>query len=263
MSNTRPVFAIKPLPQPEEEKLIAKIDAVLPQTQCTQCGYTGCKPYATAIAKGEADINQCPPGGDQGIHDLAELLQRDYKPLNPANGVEKPRELAFIDEQLCIGCTLCIQACPVDAIVGAAKLMHTVVPSLCTGCELCVAPCPVDCIYMHVIPAEQLPDATEQQQLADQWREQHEFHLFRIARAREEKPQKASSMKAPAEETTQPAAALMAADAKKAMIAAAMERARLQREAIQAKNTNDVSDAVKDEIAAIEARRAQTKGEEK
>jgi electron transport complex protein RnfB len=125
-----------------------EIDAILPQTQCGQCGFAGCRPYAEAIAAGEADINQCPPGGENGIVALAELLGRDPKPLNPENGAEKPKMLAVIDEQNCIGCTLCIQACPVDAILGAAKHMHTVIAKECTGCELCLAPCPVDCIQM-------------------------------------------------------------------------------------------------------------------
>ncbi len=122
------------------------IDTLLPQTQCGQCGYAGCRPYAAAMAAGEADINQCPPGGERTIRALARLLDRPRKPLNPDNGVEKPMRLALIDEARCIGCTLCIQACPVDAIVGAAKLMHTVVIAECTGCELCLPPCPVDCI---------------------------------------------------------------------------------------------------------------------
>ncbi|HHW78591.1 MAG TPA: electron transport complex subunit RsxB [Xanthomonadaceae bacterium] len=132
----------------EGDPIVDKIDAILPQTQCGQCGYAGCRPYAEAIAAGEADINQCPPGGEAGIVALAELLGRDPKPLNPEHGREKPKMVAVIDEQSCIGCTLCIQACPVDAILGAAKHMHTVIARECTGCELCVAPCPVDCIHM-------------------------------------------------------------------------------------------------------------------
>lgn len=135
----------------EGDPLVEKIDAILPQTQCGQCGFPGCKPYATAMANGEADINQCPPGGDDGIHKLADLLGREYKPLNAENGVEKPKSVAFIDEAACIGCTLCLQACPVDAISGAAKQMHTIIAPLCTGCELCVAPCPVDCISMQAV----------------------------------------------------------------------------------------------------------------
>lgn len=137
----------------EGDPLVDQIDALLPQTQCGQCGFPGCRPYATAIAKGEADINQCPPGGEVTIIALADLLDRDPKPLNPENGVVKPKMLAVIDEQRCIGCTLCIQACPVDAIVGAAKQMHTVIGQECTGCELCLPPCPVDCIDM--VPIQQ------------------------------------------------------------------------------------------------------------
>ena len=135
----------------EGDPLVDKIDAILPQTQCGQCGFPGCKPYATAIAGGEADINQCPPGGEEGIRKLADLLGREFKPLNAENGVEKPKSVAVIDENTCIGCTLCIQACPVDAIAGAAKQMHTVIDPLCTGCELCLAPCPVDCITMEPV----------------------------------------------------------------------------------------------------------------
>jgi electron transport complex protein RnfB len=130
------------------DPIIEKIDSILPQTQCGQCGYPGCKPYATAIASGEADINQCPPGGDDGIHKLADLLGVDYKPLNEEHGIPKPKSVAVIDEKTCIGCTLCIQACPVDAILGSAKHMHTIIEKECTGCELCLPPCPVDCIEM-------------------------------------------------------------------------------------------------------------------
>lgn len=135
----------------EGDPLVEKIDAILPQTQCGQCGYPGCKPYAQAIASGEADINQCPPGGEPGVRALADLLGVEPKPLNAEHGVPKPKSVAVIDENICIGCTLCIQACPVDAILGAAKHMHTVIASECTGCELCVAPCPVDCISMQPI----------------------------------------------------------------------------------------------------------------
>jgi electron transport complex protein RnfB len=135
----------------EGDPLVEKIDSILPQTQCGQCGYPGCRPYAEAIAKDEADINQCPPGGDENIHKLADLLGKEYKPLSAEHGVEKPKQVAVIDEQTCIGCTLCIQACPVDAIVGAAKQMHTIVADLCTGCELCIPPCPVECISMETV----------------------------------------------------------------------------------------------------------------
>ncbi|OGT18941.1 MAG: electron transport complex subunit RsxB [Gammaproteobacteria bacterium RBG_16_57_12] len=132
----------------EGDPVVDQIDALLPQTQCGQCGFPGCRPYAEAIAGGEADINRCPPGGQATIQALADLLGRDPKPLDPERGTEKPREVAYIHEHLCIGCTLCIQACPVDAILGAAKQMHTIIEKECTGCELCVAPCPVNCIEM-------------------------------------------------------------------------------------------------------------------
>lgn len=128
--------------------LADRIDALLPQTQCTRCGYPACRPYAEAIARGEAPINRCPPGGEAGIRALSALTGQPVQPLDPACGAEMPSQVAFIDEDACIGCTKCIQACPVDAIVGASKLMHTIVPELCTGCELCIPPCPVDCIAM-------------------------------------------------------------------------------------------------------------------
>lgn len=137
----------------EENPLVEKIDAVLPQMQCGQCGYPGCKPYAEAIAGGGVPINLCPPGGEAGMRRLADLLGVDPQPLDAQHAEPKPKRVAFIDEQTCIGCTLCFQACPVDAIVGAAKQMHTVIAKECTGCELCVPPCPVDCIAM--VPAEE------------------------------------------------------------------------------------------------------------
>ena len=132
----------------EGDPIVDRIDALLPQTQCGQCGYPGCRAYAEAIAASEADINQCAPGGEAGVLALADLLGVDAKPLSPEHGLEKPRAVAVIDEQTCIGCTLCIQACPVDAILGAPKHMHTVLTQECTGCELCLEPCPVDCITM-------------------------------------------------------------------------------------------------------------------
>lgn len=132
----------------QEDDVVDQIDALLPQTQCAQCGYPGCRPYAQAIARGEAQINQCPPGGQAGVDALAALLGTPSLPLNESHGVTKPPMVAVIDEARCIGCTLCIQACPVDAIFGAQKQMHTVIEAECTGCELCLAPCPVDCIDM-------------------------------------------------------------------------------------------------------------------
>jgi len=145
------------------ESLAERIDALLPQTQCRKCGYQGCKPYAEAISQGLADIDQCPPGGEQGIKKLAELLGVAAKPLNPAFGVERPRLVAIIDEAACIGCTQCIPPCPTDAILGASKHLHTVIAQQCTGCELCIAPCPVNCITMEIsaLPAWNQDDADQ------------------------------------------------------------------------------------------------------
>jgi len=153
----------------DSDPVVDKIDALLPQTQCGQCTYPGCRPYAEAIANGEAEINQCPPGGEPTILALADLLGRDPLPLNPEHGEVKPdKTVVIIDEELCIGCTLCIQACPVDAILGAAKQMHTVIAEECTGCDLCIPPCPVDCIY--IVPVKETvanwkwPSPTDDQQ---------------------------------------------------------------------------------------------------
>ncbi len=233
----------------DRRSLVERIDAILPQTQCRQCGYPGCLPYAEAIAEGKADINQCPPGGAAGIRRLARLLGRKIKPLSAAHGVEKPRAVAFIDEQLCIGCTLCIQACPVDAIVGAAKQMHTVVPSLCTGCALCLAPCPVDCIRMvPVVRRNQWTPVAwlgrRAQAEADAARERFRNRNLRLER---EQREKAARLKARAETSAQ--------DPKRALIAAAIERARLQKEQVRPQNVTDLSPATRATIAAIEARR--------
>lgn len=193
--------------------LVEMIDALLPQTQCGKCGYGGCEPYAKAIAAGEADINQCPPGGETGIHKLAALLMREFKPLNPQFGVEKPREIAVIEEEICIGCTKCIEACPVDAIIGASKQMHTVITADCTGCELCIPPCPVDCIRM--VPAAH---PIWSQQDADAARERFDLRNLRLQREQQEKEQRlAQKAYAPAQ------------DQKKAAIQAALERARTRR----------------------------------
>jgi electron transport complex protein RnfB len=151
-----------------------RIDALLPQTQCTRCGYAGCAPYAAAIAAGEAAINQCPPGGAATIAALALLLDRPALPLNPAHGVEAAPQIAWIDESRCIGCAKCLAPCPVDAIVGAAKFLHTVLVGRCTGCELCLPPCPVDCIEMRPAPATQRNDANEN-------RRRHLAHTTRLA----------------------------------------------------------------------------------
>lgn len=166
--------------------LVDLVHSALPQTQCTQCGFTGCRPYAEALVQGKAEINQCPPGGAAGIQKLAQLLQRPVMPLNPAYGQERSRAVAYIVDDLCIGCTLCIQACPVDAIAGAAKYLHTVIADDCTGCELCLAPCPVDCIEMR----STMPDGTEVKAWttdhAQDARRRHEARQKRLVRERED-----------------------------------------------------------------------------
>ena len=156
-----------------------EIDALLPQTQCTRCGYGGCQPYAEAIAAGHAGINQCPPGGAATIGALASLLDRPALPLNPANGIEGAALVAQIDEDACIGCARCLPPCPVDAIVGAHKQMHTVLLAHCTGCELCIAPCPVDCIVM--VPRASLPGTPAAPEPADN-RARYQAHGLRLAR---------------------------------------------------------------------------------
>jgi electron transport complex protein RnfB len=174
---------------------VARIDALLPQTQCTRCGYSGCLPYAAAIAAGEAEINQCPPGGSATIGALAELLGRESLPLNPANGVESAPRVAWIDEERCIGCARCLPPCPVDAIIGASKYLHTVLADRCTGCELCLAPCPVDCIEMRpgLLLAANQPSLN---------RERYQAHTERLARRAEERRQQLDAMKAAAPRTT-------------------------------------------------------------
>ncbi|AWB33807.1 electron transport complex subunit RsxB [Orrella marina] len=160
----------------DQQILIQTIDAILPQTQCTQCGYDGCMPYAEALARGEADINRCPPGDESGMRALASLLGRAPKPIDPACGQPGPLTVAVIDEEHCVGCTLCIKACPVDAIIGANKRMHTVLPDWCTGCDLCVAPCPVDCITMTPVSDPALMWGPRR---AAQARERHQSRLAR------------------------------------------------------------------------------------
>jgi len=201
--------------------LVERIDAILPQTQCTKCGYDGCLPYARAIAHENEAINRCPPGGQAGIRALAALLDRPEQPLDGACGEHGPLTVAVIDEAHCIGCTLCIQACPVDAIVGAAKRMHTVVADLCTGCDLCVAPCPVDCIVMVLAGSEWTPVR------AAAARTRHRQRQRRLARRHPEAASPAGrrtlSNKAPV------AAARLGADDKKKAIADALARARARR----------------------------------
>lgn len=208
--------------------LAQKIDLLLPQTQCTQCGYDGCTPYAVAVADGRADINQCPPGDDGVIVALAALLKRESKQLDLRFGITKPRAIATIDENICIGCTLCIKACPVDAIVGASKQMHTVIGSECTGCELCLAPCPVDCIVMR-------PPAGAEEALArpELWRRRRNFRLARVQRDRTEKAQRLALKSArPDQEEMQPDPA----QKKSAAIEAAQQRARARQNATKKNN---------------------------
>ena len=198
--------------------LIASIDAILPQTQCTQCSYPDCRSYACAIAEGLADINQCPPGNSAGIKKLAALLGVTPKPLNTTHGVPKPKAVALIDETTCIGCTFCIQACPVDAIVGAAKQMHTIIAAECTGCELCIAPCPVDCIQMipvRINPVISNPADEFSQKAANLARTRHQFRLKRLEREKQEQ----------AERLAQKAGTKQQNDPKKAAIQAALKRA--------------------------------------
>lgn len=213
---------------------VAELLAALPQTQCTRCGYPDCAGYAIALHEGSADINQCPPGGAAGVQRLATLTGRPAKPLNPDNGLEGPRTVVFIDEAWCIGCTLCIKACPVDAILGANKLMHTVIEPYCTGCELCLPVCPVDCIEVENVTGSSTGwDAWSQAQ-ADEARQRYAFHALKSER---EALENAQRLEAKAElklsdlaahsQHTDPAVL----DKKRAVIEAALARARAKREA--------------------------------
>ncbi|HEX5697170.1 MAG TPA: electron transport complex subunit RsxB [Rhodoferax sp.] len=212
----------------------AELLAVLPQTQCTRCGYPDCAGYAQALHEGSADINQCPPGGDAGVQRLARLTGREPKPLNPDTGTEGPRTVVFIDEAWCIGCTLCIKACPVDAIVGANKLMHTVIEPYCTGCELCLPVCPVDCIEIENVTGSTTGWAAWSPEQAEQARKRYEFNRLRLAREAlenekrlEEKAVLKLSDLAAHSQHTDP----VLLDKKRAVIEAALARARAKREA--------------------------------
>ena len=185
--------------------LVAAIDALLPQTQCTRCGYPACRPYAEAIANGEAALNRCPPGGAENIARLAVLLDRPALPLDADCGVELPAAtVARVVEADCIGCTKCIQACPVDAIVGAANLMHVVITEDCTGCELCLPPCPVDCIVIEPAPALPLP-----REQAPQHRQRYQQREARLQRWDREEQQRRAALRRPGA-TFDPVAAALA-----------------------------------------------------
>ena len=212
--------------------LADRLNAALPQTQCTRCGYPDCRHYAEAIAAGEAPVNQCPPGGAEGIARLADITGRAVTPLNPANGREGPRQLAVIDETWCIGCTLCIKACPVDCIVGAPKVMHTVIEPLCTGCELCIPVCPVDCIALEDATPGASGWAAWSQAQADEARDRYAARLVRTERELRENDQRLAA-KASAKLADLASASVIADPAvlerKRAVIEAAMKRARERR----------------------------------
>jgi len=212
--------------------LAARLLAALPQTQCTRCGYPDCAAYAQAVAAGVADINQCPPGGAQGVARLAAITGQHVKPLNPDNGLEAPRSMMFIDEDWCIGCTLCIKACPVDAIVGSNKLMHTVLEAYCTGCELCLPVCPVDCILVENASGSATGWAAWSPAAADQARNRYAFHSYRVKRDGGENDQrleeKARVKLADLEDHSQHTDAVVL-DKKRAVIEAALARARARR----------------------------------
>lgn len=210
----------------------AELLAVLPQTQCTRCGYPDCAAYAKAIVDRQAPINQCPPGGTEGVRRLAALTGLPVQPLNPANGLEGPRTVVFIDEAWCIGCTLCIKACPVDAIVGANKLMHTVIEAYCTGCELCLPVCPVDCIKIETVSGTATGWAAWSAAQAKQARARYDFHSFQCKRDEDENDKRLEekallklSDLSHHSQHTDPAVL----DKKRAVIEAALARARAKR----------------------------------
>lgn len=210
-----------------------RIDAALPQTQCTRCGYPDCAAYARAIASGEADINQCPPGGTEGVERLSAITGRPVSPLNPEFGIEGPLTVAIIDEGWCIGCTLCIKACPTDAIVGSNKHMHTVIEAYCTGCELCIPVCPVDCISLEPVSGSKTGWSAWPEALARQARERYDARKSRLAREKIEHEARLEA-KARAKLADLPAHSLHTdpevLDRKRAVIEAALARARQRRE---------------------------------
>ncbi|WCM90455.1 electron transport complex subunit RsxB [Acidovorax sp. NCPPB 3576] len=211
--------------------LAARIDAALPQTQCTRCGYPDCAAYALAVATAEAGINQCPPGGAQGVERLAALTQRPVLPLSADHGTEGPRAVAFIDEAWCIGCTLCLKACPTDAILGANKQMHTVIEDHCTGCELCIPVCPVDCIVLENASGSATGWEAWSPAQAGHARDRYVARTQRLAREAQV-AEVAPPALLPAGACAEASSAVSSAspgDAKQAAIAAAMARARARR----------------------------------
>ena len=225
-----------PAPQAAHKDVAAlaqQLNDALPQTQCTRCGYPDCRAYAQAMAEGGAEINRCPPGGAEGIVRLSAISGRKTKPLDLTRGSEGPRQLAVIDEAWCIGCTLCIKACPVDCIVGASKVMHTVIDAQCTGCELCVPVCPVDCISLVPVTGAATGWNAWSEQQAREARKRYDWHQARLARDRQENDErmaaKAQTKLADLEQhTTLTDPAMLAA--KRAVIEAALARSRAQRQ---------------------------------
>jgi electron transport complex protein RnfB len=217
---------------PAPTTLADRIDAALPQTQCTRCGFPDCRSYAAAIAHEDAPINRCPPGGAEGIARLAVITGRAEMPLDPANGIEAPRKLAWVDESWCIGCTLCIKACPVDCIVGASKRMHVVIEALCTGCELCVPACPVDCILLEDATPGRTGWAAWSPARADEARQRYAEHQRRVERERRDNDERLAR-KAAARQADLPAhgspSDAEAQRRQRATIEAALERARAKR----------------------------------
>lgn len=239
---------IRPAPtdlSPAQAALAARLDDTLPQTQCTRCGYPDCHGYAAAIACGEAGIAQCPPGGAEGIARLAALTGSPVVALDPEHGHEGPRGVAIVDEGWCIGCTLCIKACPVDCIVGAAKKMHTVIEAECTGCELCLPACPVDCIAMVPVTGELTGWAAWSAEQAAQARERYAFRQRRMVREKRENDERLAAKAAHkladlANQTLHTEPAVI--ERKRAVIEAAMARARAQRAAAEQNDKNKLDD---------------------